>query len=61
MIAGDFRETLRALRRRPGPALAAIVALAFAIGLFAAIMSLLQGARSNSMSIGCRPSTCTFT
>ena len=43
MIAGDFRETLRALRRRPGPALAAIVALAFAIGLFAAIMSLLQG------------------
>lgn len=35
-------ETWRGLRRRPAPAIAAILALAFAIGLFSAMVSVLQ-------------------
>ena len=35
-------ETLRGLQRRPGPAIAAILTLAFAIGMFAAMVSVLQ-------------------
>ncbi|MGA9421032.1 MAG: ABC transporter permease, partial [Rhodanobacteraceae bacterium] len=35
-------ENLRAISRRPGPTVASVVALAFAIGLFAAIASVMQ-------------------
>jgi putative ABC transport system permease protein len=42
MITSVLAESARAVRRRPGPVIAAIIALALAIGLFAAIVSVLQ-------------------
>jgi putative ABC transport system permease protein len=42
LMLSRLGETLRGLRRRPGPTLAAIVTLAFAIGLFAAMVGVVQ-------------------
>ncbi|MEO8458907.1 MAG: ABC transporter permease [Dokdonella sp.] len=41
-MTSHLGETWRGLRRRPAPAIAAILALAFAIGLFSAMVSVLQ-------------------
>src|SRR5579862_8459046 len=41
-MSTPFRETWRGFKRRPGPTVAAVITLAFAIALFAAMVGVLQ-------------------